>query len=464
MVPGGWAGVLLDYAQDVVVLLDESGDFEYVNAASERLLGYDPAALEGDNAFSYIHEDEVSAVIDDFQRTIDSDDFTETSQEFRFRAADGGWRWLEARMSNLTDEALDGFVVSARDITDRVAAERSRAETAARLDELAAVSGDVLWMFDGDWSELLFVNPAYETVYGQPVERLRANTEAFLETVHPDDQPRVERAMDRLAGGTAVDMEYRVNEARNYGVWVWVQGQPILEDGEVVRITGFTRDVTDRRRREQQLLVLDNLLRHNIRNDLTKILGNVELIERAAPETTDRTAVIRRTCDDLLETAEKERDIIDVLTTEVVRTPLEVAAVLAASRRTITDRFPAARVDIDCPNSLRCLALQELEVAVTELLENAVRHGDDPGATVRLTGAEDGEDVRVSVADAGPPLPDIEARVLTGDPQMDDLYHSSGLGLWLVHWIVELSNGRVSVTEREDGGNRIVISLPRIQA
>ncbi|TKX82640.1 PAS domain S-box protein, partial [Halorubrum sp. SS5] len=76
---------------------------------------------------------------------------------------------------------------------------------------------------------------------------LRGDPATFLDAIHPEDRRAVKEAMERLSAGESVDMEYRVNAAENYKRWVWVQGEPIVEDGEVVRITGFTKDVTDRR-------------------------------------------------------------------------------------------------------------------------------------------------------------------------------------------------------------------------
>jgi len=44
---------------------------------------------------------------------------------------------------------------------------------------------------------------------------------------------------------------------------------------------------------------------------------------------------------------------------------------------------------------------------------------------------------------------------------MNDVYHSSGLGFWLVYWCVELSGGSIDVDSVPDSGNTITITLPR---
>jgi PAS domain S-box-containing protein len=463
MVRSASLGVLLDHAQDKITLLDEEGRFTYANAATERILGWEPDEIVGRNTFDHIHPEDVDEVRQAFERTIGADAFTVTTVEYRHGAKDGSWVWLESRMANVTDEQLDGYVVSSRDVTDRIEAQIERRETTQRLEELTSTTGDILWMFTADWSELLFVNPAYETVMGQPVDAVRTDPSAFLDTIHPDDLPAVKDAMNCLSAGQAVDIEYRVNPNKDYRTWVWVQAEPIVEDGAVARICGFSRDITDRHRRERQLYVMDNLLRHNLRNDMNAILGNAELIRKEAPELTDRTEVIRRMGEDLLASVEKEREIITVLTGKVGREHVDLGDAVAAAVETIQERYPEASLAVSVSEPATVYALDDIRVAVTELLENAIGHSERDRPSVCVTVRPENEAVALIVEDDGPPIPDMEAQVLTGGHEMTDIYHSTGLGLWLIYWIVELSEGHVTVNSADEGGNRVTISLPQGQ-
>lgn len=447
-------GVLIDHVRDKIILVDEQGRATYANDAVKRRLGYEPATLVDEDIFDYIHPADRETTRDAFERTIAAETYTETTVEYRFRTADGSYVWLESRMSNLTDEALEGYVVSSRDIDDRVTAEREREEAATRLEEIAATAGDVLWMFSGDWSELLFVNPAYESVHGDSVDQLRADPSSFLEAVHPEDRPRVEAAMDQLSSGMSVDVEYRVTPENGDDIWIWAQGEPIVQDGEVVRIAGFARDITDRKRRSRQLCVMDKLLRHNLRNDLTTILGQAEYIEESAPETSERVAVIRRTGEALLATAEKQRDIIDILTSDIHFETRDVREIVDRSAAVVRDRFEAANIDITGPSSVSACVIPHLRHGITELLENAVSHSEQGRPHVDVAVRSEAESVVVDVRDDGPPIPENEAQVLTGEYEMSDVYHSTGLGLWLVYWVIDLMDGSITV-DREPAGNLI---------
>jgi signal transduction histidine kinase len=259
-------------------------------------------------------------------------------------------------------------------------------------------------------------------------------------------------------------MEYRVDPTREFNRYVWVQAEPILHDGEVVRIVGFTRDVTERRRRERQLTVMDNLLRHNLRNEMNVILGQAELIAESDLDCVEgQTAVIRRVGENLLGTADKQRQMINLLQRPVAATALDISTVVDGAVGTVRQRYRSHGITVDVER-LSVSAIAELEVAVLELLENSIEHatGEPHIHIATSTDTGDAATVALVIRDDGPPIPEFEYRVLTGEHEMSHIYHSSGLGLWLVYWIVELSDGSIdfATTER---GNEITIELPRAE-
>lgn len=453
-------GVLLDYSQDKVAVLDETGEFRYVNDATRRILGYAPTDLVGTNAFQYIHPDDVEDVRAEFASVVGTDAYMDRLVEYRHRTASGDYRWLESRCSNYTDDDIGGYVVSSRDITDRIEAERERDTTHERLTELAGHTSDVLWVFSSDWDEVLFVNDAYESVYGGVADELEGNPGVFLDCIHPDDHECVLDAMDRLSEGESVDIEYRVNPARNYNTWVWVQGEPIFLNGEVVRIVGFSRDVTDRRRRERQLVVIDNILRHNLRNDMNTILGYVDLIETEPERAADHARVVRQVGQGILETAEKQREINELFTNSIRPKPLDLRTEIDTAVDAVVEAYPRAEIDTLVPEPLPASAVPQIDVAVTELLENAIKHAQVPEPQVEVDGGTQGSRAVIEVSDECPPIPKAEYDVLTGVSPMDQVYHSTGLGLWLAYWMIDLSDGTIEFTQRGDNGNTVRLSLP----
>jgi PAS domain S-box-containing protein len=122
-----------------------------------------------------------------------------------------------------------------------------------RLLELAETTDRAFFVYSGDWSELLFMNQAYEDIWGQSIAELRADPTAFLEKIHPADQGRIRDAMDRASNGDPVNVEYRVNADGGYQRWVRSRCEPIVdESGTVQRVAGFGTDITEEHRRRER--------------------------------------------------------------------------------------------------------------------------------------------------------------------------------------------------------------------
>ena len=366
---------LLDLTRDKVVVVDAEGTYRYANAAMERILGYDHDAFIGTDAFEYIHEADRDAVRCVFDRLVATEaDRTETVT-YRHQAADGSWVWLESRMWNQSNSALDGYVVSSRDVTARKEAETLREETETRLRQLAANTDDVLWMFTADWNELLFVNEAFEELWGTPRADLREDPTRFLGGIHPDDRPRVRRAMERISSGESIEIEYRVNRDLSFRRWVWVRGHPVVEDSEVTKVAGFVRDITDRRRRQRQLRVLDDLLRHNLRNTMNVVLGNAGLAREYGDDDIEAWMdTVIETGTELLE----ERRIVDTLVDVGDPVSTDLSGILEDALAEIRCRYPDARIEAELPEAVSVIAVPELQDAVRELLENAIEHAPCP--------------------------------------------------------------------------------------
>lgn len=125
--------------------------------------------------------------------------------------------------------------------------------TKERLQTIAENSNDILWQFSADWDELRFINSPYEKIWGRSIDELGENPMSFLKGVHPADRDYVKSSMDELSAGESVDIEFRVNADEDFGRWVWVQGNPVFDDaGEVDKIVGFARDVTEYKKEERK--------------------------------------------------------------------------------------------------------------------------------------------------------------------------------------------------------------------
>lgn len=221
------------------------------------------------------------------------------------------------------------------------------------------------------------------------------------------------------------------------------------------------RSVAESRERARQLKVLDRVLRHTLRNELNVVRGRAELLADAGDaEVADHGAQIIERCDALLSTAEKQRAINEVLDADTTAEPCDAARVVESAVESVRTDYPEAAVALDVPERAYAVAVPQFETAVRELVENGIRHADRDPAQVAVDVTVGDDAVRISVTDRGPGIPEMERRVLTGEDDIDALHHSQGLGLWLVHWTVTYSGGRLAFADNEPTGTVVTVSLP----
>ncbi len=110
---------LVHNGYDMISIIDAEGIYLYNSEATYRLLNYSEAELLGKNAVSFVHPDDVPAILDGLQR-IQAEMFIADLVPFRFRNSRGEWRWLEVTATNMTHTpGVGGIVVNGRDITDK---------------------------------------------------------------------------------------------------------------------------------------------------------------------------------------------------------------------------------------------------------------------------------------------------------------------------------------------------------
>lgn len=358
---------------------------------------------------------------------------------------------------------------------ERRAYERELAEREAELDEREEISRavidasfDLVFRVDAA-GRFDFVSAPVEELLGYPPDWY---TSQPFTTMLPDEET-TELATDlyeRVLSGETVEEEYFPLQSRNGDrVLVDIRVTPLYRSevpppertpADIVGVQGTARKATERLRRERLIRVLNRVLRHNLRNDVTVINGFAELLgEGASGEDAHAIERIVETTDRLMSLAESARTLEQNLESPPDVEPIDVVPVVERAATQVDARYPDAAVSVETPDSALALGAPRLETAVWELVDNAAKHaGDQPSVTIEVT---TGERVGIRVADDGPGLPDIERSVLaTGEET--PLVHGRGLGLWLVYWIVETLDGTLDV--RVADGTRIEIRLPRATA
>jgi signal transduction histidine kinase len=223
-----------------------------------------------------------------------------------------------------------------------------------------------------------------------------------------------------------------------------------------------TRNKMETKSQESQ--VLQRILRHNIRNNLNIITGNLELADEKITDTeaSQRLRTAEETAADLLVMSEKVRTLEGIELDETVPEPVDVVPLVNSASEQITRKYPSISIETDVPEQCMAQAGPSLKYVCGEVLENSVEHYDESLETLEIMIGVDklNEKVRIEIRDNGPGIPESELDTLERG-QETPLAHGSGIGLWLVKWVCDQYHGESSLNAEPDIGSTVTLTLQR---
>ena len=169
---------LVENSSDIVMVVNSDRLISFASPAAHRLLGLPEQTMIGSHPARWLHPDDwpvLAALLDSEHPPGEGD---EGGREVRIRHIDGSHRWFELRSKNLSnDPEIAGLVVTAREISDRKAAEQDLANSEARFRALVQNSSDVVCVID-DEARFIYVSPAVTEMLGYTPDQLEG-TEAI---------------------------------------------------------------------------------------------------------------------------------------------------------------------------------------------------------------------------------------------------------------------------------------------
>ena len=440
-----------------IAITDTNGTIEYVNPAFEASTGYSRREAVG-NTPRMLKSGEMPE--SHYERLWDTITAGETwHEEIVNRRKDGSLYTADQTIAPITDETGDisAYVAVQTDVTERKRLE----DRLKRHRSIVQRLEDPIMLQDTE-GQFLLVNDALCKFAGLSADELEGTDEyAFM------DEPTA-RSIDRqkrLVRWTEQPVEYSVTptfeHSREEAVFYTSRYPYYDENGELAGTLAICRDVTDLDERTRQLQVLDNILRHNIRNSLNVIYGRGDQLRAAVDgELEDAADTIIETAEALLTTSEKSHEITQVLGKDTEIRRVDLSRQLERIAATVAADWPAVALSVSTPDEIVVTAIPAIESALEELVRNAAAHNDHERPRIEVTVTVDDGLAEVRIADNGPGIPEFDRDVIDSGTATEALTHGSGLGLWLVYWVVKRSNGELAVSEREPLGTAITVSLP----
>jgi PAS domain S-box-containing protein len=374
---------------------------------------------------------------------------------------------------------------------DRKWAEAQLRESEQRLRQITENLREVTFLCNADASEVYYISPVYEAVWGRSCASLYEHPRSWLDAVHPDDRPRVLEALKRLILGQPFIEEFRVVKPDGTVRWIRERALPVPnQTGTVYRIAGSAEDITDQRLLEEQFRQAQKMeaigklaggVAHDFNNLLTVINGYGDLILDQLPRDDPNSALLREIVKAGDQAASLTRQLLAFSRKQIVAPRvLDLGEVLTDAeqmlRRVIGEDIQL-RVDND-PALLPVKAdAGQLDQVLLNLAVNA-RDAMPKGGTLSVAtqnvwldetftalhpGARVGPHVLLSVSDSGIGMdPVTKARIFEpffttkGDK-------GTGIGLATVYGIVKQGDGYVEVESEPGCGATFKLYFPAIE-
>ena len=468
--------IMADGCPEMLWVTDTTGAVRFVNSALRDYFNKPSEEFEDSNWLRVMHESDGPAYFQAFHHAL------EQRQAFRgearVRRLDGEYRWIESRAQPRfsSEGEFLGYVGLSTDMTERKETEAGLRSSEEKFRQFADNLGEVLWLHSPVENRVLYVNPAFEIVWGRSRDEIYADPAAWFESIEPEDRAGVAGMWPPDRNQKPYVAEYRIRTPTGELKWIRDKVLPIRgENGNVERRIGIAQDITqakeaviamtaakeaaDAANRAKSEFLAN--MSHEIRTPINGVIGMTGLLldTELTAEQREYAEIVRSSGESLLAVI---NDILDFSKVEAHKLDLDMQdfdldTALSATVQVLLPMCAdqgvtlAYRIAPNVPALLRgdCGRLRQVLV---NLAANAVKFTPRGQVTIRaeLDTPQQPAVIRFSVEDTGIGIPDnrrsdIFKPFTQVDGSLTRKYGGTGLGLAICKQLVELMGGQIGV-------------------
>jgi len=290
---------LVQDGSELISILDSKGNYTYISPNVERNYGIDPQEYIGLNAFDMLHPGDAPFFISEFSKLKDVKRIA--TKPFRYIYVNEKWRWLEANIIDMTDNAaVNGIVLNARDVTDRIENEMRIKESNLRYEAVAEATSDAIYEFDSATKKIYITGSNYSKIFGFDTKDQSLDMSFWASRLHPDERKWISEKIASLKPSSPdshYEIEYRFRKQDNTYAHVLDRFSIIWENGVQVKKIGALQDITTRKFQETILAFEKDIYKLNSsqQSTLKTVLDKVlEFLEEMIPESLCCIAELRK--------------------------------------------------------------------------------------------------------------------------------------------------------------------------
>ena len=482
---------IIENTKEAIVIIDLNGKLQYVSPQLSNMLNGRKISAKS-RLFYYIHEDDISKLVDFFKHTIKNRELSDKAIEFRIKTKKNRYIWVSCSSKNYYDDVgnVVGFISTLKNITKRKLAEEKLKESEEKYRNLYENAPLGIIILDED-GVILEANEATGRIYGYDIPKVIGENYRNLNIYTKEELRKIEvQYQVYLSGEKAKPIELRFK--RSNGNFAWINHQmSIIKSDDNLLIEAIAQDITEQKRAQhiieeenKKLLELNKLknelvsrVSHELKTPLNSIYGGAqilidlyrdsicdevyEFIEMILKGGKRLKGLIEKLLDiSRIESGKMQLDLIDedlvILIKECVA---ELSYLLKERELNIGLYLPdVAMVKVD---KIR------IGQVITNLLSNAIKN-TPPNGDIIIHLNEDNDSFYFSIEDSGVGLSEEDMEKLFKKFGKIERYgqnlnvdiEGSGLGLYISKEVVDLHGGSIWVeSEGRNKGSTFKIRL-----
>ena len=253
--------------RDAVVVTDLGRSILDCNPSFSELFGYSPEEVRGRGALVLYESEQEYHAMGEALRAHDEGS-PGVLHAARYKKKNGDLFSGETNVFHLRDEegGVSGYAALIRDVTDRELAEETLLRNERLLDGTQAISNVGGWEYDVATKRIIWTEEVYR-IYGVDKTHDVSNIKKDIRFYAGEDRRVIEQAFIKAVGkGIPYDLELRFTAADGTPKWVRTAGDPIIEDGRVVKVIGYIMDITSVKKTEAVLAESRERFRRAVEN------------------------------------------------------------------------------------------------------------------------------------------------------------------------------------------------------
>jgi PAS domain S-box-containing protein len=474
--------------------LDFDSEEQWWSPNYYKLLGYEPNEIESTvSIFNslIVHPEDLDRIWKSFNKCID--DNVPMNDEYRLKTKSGDYRWFRGKANVLKDDNGKAYRIagSISDIQQRKSLEIKLKEAQNFLSKVTEIAPSVIYVVNHETKLNEFSNKELGSVLGYSKEEIeKMGIQLIQELCHPKDLLLINNHFTRIQSlkqEEKISIEYRLRHKK--GNYIWLHSVDTIFEkntkGKVIKHIGVATDITSIKESEESLIIQKEILEeqnndlkqftyiatHDLKSPILTVQGHFEFLKT---QFENRNKDSQESIEMIDEELNKFNNTIQALAEAIKLRENKIDTVKINLNEVFQNLMPYYQNEVKSLNGQISIDIAEnstvlgtsiyIKSIIQNLISNAIKYrSKSRNISINISTKLQGKYILLTIEDNGLGI-DLklhEHRLFKMFNQFHDHSDGSGMGLYMVNYMVNKINGKLNLESKVEVGTKFSILLEK---